>query len=173
MSTGLVTIVHGRHGHLLRQWEGLASSTTQPDVAVVVAMDDPGVAALCLSSGSLRPEIVEIPKARLGLPLAAARNAGARRAISSGADTVIFLDVDCIPSAAMIAAYRATANEERWSDSVLCGPVSYLPPATEAGYELQSLNLMAKPHAARPAPDEGEVTPGGAVTAGHFEKKPQ
>ncbi len=42
-------------------------------------------------------EVVAVPAAPDGLPLAAARNAGAEAALAAGADLLVFLDVDCLP----------------------------------------------------------------------------
>ena len=41
-----------------------------------------------------RPEILDVPCRTGRLPLAKARNLGARRALAAGADLLIFLDVD-------------------------------------------------------------------------------
>ena len=98
MRTALITIAHGRHEHLRRQrgrWPGCDRPRPSP---IVVAMDDPEIPAL------VGPE-VDCRRGRrgpTGLPLAAARNAGAEAALAAGAELMIFLDVDCLPSAAMI-----------------------------------------------------------------------
>lgn len=42
-SVAVVTIVHRRHDHLVEQLRGLASGTRQPDLQVVVAMDDDAI----------------------------------------------------------------------------------------------------------------------------------
>jgi len=158
MRTALVTIAHGRHDHLLRQYEALALSTRQPDEVILVAMDDPQLADLPFDR--IRPTVVDVPAGRRGLPLAAARNAGAEAALSAGADVLVFLDVDCLPSPDVIEAYSAAAAEPGWSDRLLCGPVAYLPPPPPTGYDLGIVDRLAEPHAARPAPEPGEILAG-------------
>jgi N-acetylglucosaminyl-diphospho-decaprenol L-rhamnosyltransferase len=154
-STAVVTIVHGRHDHLAVQYRGLAASTVRPDIVILVDMDDPGLSPA--DFGDIRPTIVHLPSGANGLPLAAARNAGARAALDAGAGTIIFLDVDCIPAPALVETYAAAAHDERWSGSLLCGPVAYLPPAPPSGYVLAQLDRLAEPHPARPAPAPGDI----------------
>ena len=55
------------------------------------------------------------------LPLAAARNRGAREATF---DNLVFLDVDCIPAADQISSYRRMLNE---FGGIVNGSVAYLP----------------------------------------------
>src|SRR5512143_3323755 len=102
--TAVVTIAHGRHEHLAGQLWGLAQQSLQPDVFVAVAMHDPAVRDVverhALPAWSVHvPDVAATPS---GLPLAAARNAGARAATEAGADRLVFLDVDCIPSAGLV-----------------------------------------------------------------------
>ena len=53
----------------------------------------------------------------------------AAQAIASGADLLVFLDVDCIPSHRLTAAYHRAARAAKASaPRVFCGPVGYLPP---------------------------------------------
>jgi len=151
MRVAVITIVHGRHGHLALQQEGLAASTRAPDVRVVVAMDDPTL------DGA---GVVHVPTDDLGLPLARARNIGARRALDAGAQALVFLDVDCIPSPGLVAAYERVLADRATSGDLLCGPVTYLPPPPEGGYDLATVGALGVPHAARPCPPAGEVDRG-------------
>lgn len=151
--TALVTIAHGRRPHLERQQAALALCSDQPELCVLVAMDDPGLAA---SPPDQVPDtfVVEVPRPPLGLPLAAARNAGARAALEAGAEVLIFLDVDCMPGVELVRAYRQAALAE--PDCVWSGPVTYLPPAPAGGYPITELAAWDDPHPARPAPAPGE-----------------
>ncbi|MFC5677437.1 glycosyltransferase family 2 protein [Aeromicrobium endophyticum] len=155
MSVVVVTIVHGRDEHLARQREGLRRSTRVPDRHVVVAMDDPSVEA----PGDLPfgTTVVDVPRTDGLLPLARARNLGARTAVEAGATLLVFLDVDCIPAPGLVAAYAEAAAGPVTRDDLLCGPVAYLPPATAGGYDLDALDGLADPHPARPAPAVGRV----------------
>jgi GT2 family glycosyltransferase len=97
---------------------------------------------------------VEVPGSRL--PLARARNAGAEQAIESGADLLVFLDVDCIPAPGMLQRYVECAREDG-DPRLLCGPVAYLPPPPPDGYDLDRLGELADPHPARPRPAGNQV----------------
>lgn len=159
----VVTIAHGRHEHLRNQVRGLC---TQPGLGiyVVVAMDDPAVAALI--SREVPPATTVLVRELAStqgqgeLPLAAARNLGVRTAIDAGADVVVLLDVDCIPAPGLVSRYAAAARVagDRPTPVVLCGEVSYLPPgidpATLSGDEL---GAVAEPHPARPRLDPGVI----------------
>ena len=90
MSTAVITVAHGRHEHLRRQQESLARAVPAAEHRVVVAMDDDEIAALVGPDAVVTP----IDAAPPDLPLAAARNLGARTALDLGADVLVFLDVD-------------------------------------------------------------------------------
>jgi GT2 family glycosyltransferase len=156
MSTAVVTLVSGRRAHLANQHRALLRSARAPDHYVVVAIDDPEVEEW-LPDGPLRPLVLSVSGDADGLPLASARNLGARSAIDLGADVLVFLDVDCLPSIALVAAYTAAARRQQTRSHVLCGPVAYLPPPPQGGYDLAALDDLADPHPARPAPAPGEV----------------
>jgi N-acetylglucosaminyl-diphospho-decaprenol L-rhamnosyltransferase len=142
----VVTVAHGRHDHLDRQRSSLERSIRPPDEHVVVAMGDPELE----QSGVAR---ASIGSTALGLPLAAARNLGARAALGLGADVLVFLDVDCLAGSSLVDAY-ARAVECR-PETVWSGPVTYLDPAPEQGYDLARLEELDSPHPARPAPAVG------------------
>ena len=65
------------------------------------------------------------------LPLARARNAAAAAALERGADLLVFLDVDCVPSPGLVAGYARAAVDPAVRAApgpvLLCGPVAYLP----------------------------------------------
>ena len=153
MRTVVITIAHGRHDHLERQREALARSSAAVHHPVVVAMDDPTLVARLQRTP--RTRVVALPAERAGLPLAAARNAGAEAALELGAELLIFLDVDCLPGEGLVAAYRDAARDPATAGSLLCGPVAYLPPPDAGGYDLGRLNEVV-PHDGRPAPGPGE-----------------
>jgi GT2 family glycosyltransferase len=116
-------------------------------------MDDPVLEEW--SPGSAPPPTtVAVPTTPLGLPLAAARNAGVERALAAGAETIVCLDVDCIAGPALVAAY-AEAVAAR-PDVVWAGPVTYLSPAPSGGYDLDGLDALDDPHPGRPAPAPGQ-----------------
>lgn len=150
MRSALVTVAHGRHDHLERQHAMLVRSSLAVSDYVVVALDDPVLAA----TWSARPDVhmVTHRAGRHGLPIAAARNHGAAEAVRRGAELIVFLDVDCLPGAELVERYRQAAR--RCPSSLLCGPVAYLPQPGATGYDLDGLDRYAF-HPARPAPLPG------------------
>lgn len=150
--TAVVTIAHGRHEHLARQRASLALGDRLPDLTVVVAMDDdPPVGDL----PGARTRALHLPPDPRGLPLARARNAGVAEAVRLGADALVLLDVDLLAGPGLLAAYADVVGRE--PDGLWSGPVTYLPPAPPAGYDLEALERLDDPHPARPAPAPGEI----------------
>lgn len=88
------------------------------------------------------------------VPLAAARNAAARRGIDLGADLLVFLDADCVPTPGLVPRYAAAAALR--PDALLAGPVTYLSPE-ETARGLPGMLENLHPHAARPDPQPGEL----------------
>lgn len=146
-ATAVVTVVHHRHDHLARQRASLAVSIAAGVHHVVVAIDDPEVAAADWCGAS-------IPSTPLGLPLAAARNKGADVALAQGADVLVFLDVDCLAGESLVEAYADVVRDA--PDTVWSGPVTYLDPPPAGGYDLSSLADLDSPHPARPQLAVGE-----------------
>jgi hypothetical protein len=163
--TAVVTVVSGRHGHLRAQQAALARCRPAADLVVVVAMGDPSVEEL-VACGPTRDVavVVPMPTGTGGLPLARARNLGVRTAMAAGADLLVLLDVDCLPVRGLLGRYAAAATGPARGD-LLCGPVAYLPPlpAGRTAYDPATL-AAARPHAARPAPADGDVVRGGDPT---------
>lgn len=152
MRIGIVTTAHGRHHHLRLQEVSLRGSDVAPDVRVVVAMDDPDLGAVVDAGTS----VVTCPPGTTGLPLARARNLGARTALDAGAGLLVFLDVDCLVAPDALGRYRWAAAEPATADDLLTGPTGYLPEPGPTGYDLAALP-PARFHAARPAPPAGTV----------------
>lgn len=158
MRTSVITIAAGRNEHLRWQRRGLSRSAVAPHHHVVVAMGsgdglDPVLAESLLPTVTTRVEVTAE-----GLPLAAARNAGAEVAMAEGAELLVFLDVDCIPSPLLVGRYARAAAVQ--PTALLAGPVAYLPAPPPGGYDLDTpdtLDLLAVPHPARPVPADGTV----------------
>ncbi|MCH8611937.1 glycosyltransferase family 2 protein [Arsenicicoccus dermatophilus] len=157
----LVTVAAGRHDHLLAQRRHVAA-LPEPPRHVVVSMGDPAIGGLLADAPPEAPvEVLDIPLAGSGrLPLAEARNAGTDRALALGADLVVLLDVDCLPGPQLVRRYAAAARELGADPALLCGQVTYLP-AQAGAPEPEDLARWRSPHAARPAPADGELVRGG------------
>ena len=158
MKTVVITAVHGRATHLRRQLEGLANSDVHAAEHVVVAINDAGVGT-SVARSIYRSRVVELTASSDRLPVAAARNIGAQNAIDSGAELLVFLDVDCIPAPSMIRWYQKAAEDPRSADALLCGPVTYLAPPGPSGYDVDDIEANLDPHPARPAPPAECVIP--------------
>jgi GT2 family glycosyltransferase len=140
----VLVIAHGRAGHLRRLLAGVDSSLDRPAEVVVVYMDEPTPE---LVSCGVPLRIVHISSSGddTGLPLARARNAAAAAAKTAN---LVFLDVDCIPSAEL---FRALVG------SLLPGPVlamaepRYLRRPLEHDAEVNDVQLreLSVPHRAR------------------------
>ena len=156
MRVVVVTVVHGRHGHLRRQLEGLDRSEVLPDGHVVVVVDDAGVVEL-IRETEVPTWVCPLETGGSALPIAAARNIGARQAISDGAEVIVFLDVDCIPGRRLIQRYVHAAHV--LPDALLSGPVAYLDEPPAGGYDLNALE-GAPGHPDRPVPPAEAIEPG-------------
>lgn len=146
MSTAVVTVVHGRHRHLENQLAGLRNSAVAPDRHIVVSMGDPDIRGLVGDAAT----VVEMKRSGGALPLAAARNLGARTAFENGCDNLIFLDVDCIPGDMLVGRYRRALTDRQ--RTIACGPVTYLPAMTTI--PVDDLGRLTRPHPARPDPPD-------------------
>lgn len=148
----VVTIVAGRRAHLARQLEGLRRQRRTADQLVIVRMDGLAVDLGPDAAGTVT--VVDVPVDPLHpqrLPLAAARNRGVW---ATDAETVVLLDVDCIPGAGLVAAYAQAETV----DGLLCGSVRYLEPDRPGPNWTESdLQAASAPHPARPAPGPGRL----------------
>ncbi|MGU3663523.1 glycosyltransferase family 2 protein [Methylobacterium sp. A49B] len=146
----VLTLVRGRTDRLRNLMQGLARQTLAPRELVIAWMQpDP------------EPELPDLgcPVRHLHvpgepMPLAAARN---RAAEAATADLLLFLDVDCIPSPGLVAAYAGAARTTR---GLFLGEVLYLPPgALEHDPDPAVLDRLGRPHPARPALPETGLRP--------------
>ena len=132
-----------RAPHLLNQLAALAGHADVERIVVWIDDDDP--------PSMDADRILRVDRGPAGLRLATARNTGATAAIASGAALIVFLDADCVPGADLLDRYRAAALAH--PDAVLAGPVTYLPPGSDAS-DRSALQRATAPHAARPNPPD-------------------
>ena len=156
VSLSVITLVADRADHLGHLAHGLARSTERVDELVVVDMgsrDDPRSAVAVVAPGVPIRWVELAPVVPGGLPLARARNAGAAAAAS---ERLLFLDVDCIPSASTVASYADAIDR----GGLVCGPVRWLERSWDHGLDLTAtglddvLDARSMPHPVRPAPTE-------------------
>lgn len=165
----VLTLAAGRHAHLIGQVEGLTRQSLVPDLHVVVSMGDEALRQgdVPIRSGSWSTSTAYLPVSEQGLPLAQARNLAARSATAAGADLLIFLDVDCIPSPTLVQEYGEAVRDDRSSwrgqdepagsaPALFSGDIAYLPPEPESGYPVDDLAALATPSPLRPVLAAGQ-----------------
>lgn len=147
MTVSVCTLAHGRAAHLVNLVRGLDRSSVRPlELVIAVLQEDDYV--LPETSFPVR----QIRPGAAGLSLARARNAAAHAARG---DLLVFLDVDCIPHASLIADYERVA---RSADGLFMGEVGYLPkgapadPADDAVFD-----ALAVRHSERAGPPQGPL----------------
>ncbi|WP_423823054.1 galactosyltransferase-related protein [Salinisphaera sp. SPP-AMP-43] len=150
MKISVITLVRGRHRHLVNLVQGLNAQQYRPDELVIAWMQTPSSAPLPETNFPVRHIQVDGE----ALPLARARNQGAAAAQYPG---LVFLDVDCIPSPPFLHRYR---HALRTGSGLYMGDVVYLPAgAVEAdaqgAIDYKALDARAVRHPARPYPPRG------------------
>ena len=147
-SASVLTLVRGRADRLRNLMAGLARQSVPPRELVVAWMQPERAADLPDPGCPVRHRhVVGEP-----MPLAAARN---RAAEAASGDLLVFLDVDCIPSPTLVAAYRRAAAQV---EGLFLGEVLYLPPGLDADVAADDAALarLGRAHPARPTvPTEG------------------
>lgn len=135
----VLTLVRGRDEHLRNLMRGLARQTLPPAELVIAWMQPDATPDLPDPGCPVR----HLHVAGKPMPLAAARN---RAAEAASGETLIFLDVDCIPNAGLVAAYAGAGSE-----SLLLGEVLYLPDgAVGSDLDFARLDRLGRVHPAKP-----------------------
>ena len=150
----VVTIAHGRHGHLAAQHRSLARGTAARPLPR--RRDGrPGRCSRGRTAEGLTREVVAVGRG----PAAACRwpqpatSASAPR--STPAPTLVGLDVDCLAGSASWCRTPAWSRRDPTSG----GPVTYRLPAGQAATPSDPADLADwdDPHPARPSPAPGEL----------------
>jgi GT2 family glycosyltransferase len=150
--------VRDRVGHLANLVAGLGRADGAPSFELLVGWmggEDPR--PTLERSRGFEARAIEIEGDEL--PLARARNELGDAASGS---LLVFLDVDCVPSAGLFASYAKALRE---NDALAIGETRYLPRGFRAdGADERSLRRAARPHTERVGlfPEPGEVRIGGA-----------
>ena len=143
------TIVRGRAAHLANLIDGLRGQLVPPDELVIAYMQ-PDAHPL---PDDLPFEVRVVFCDDDPMPLAAARNAAAGAATG---DVLIFLDVDCVPSPALVMAYALALQD---TDGCLMGEVFYLPEGATSGASAAALDRAGTRHPSKPVPPETGLMP--------------
>ena len=139
----VLTLVHQRPLHLTNLILGLNQSTRLPDELVIVYMNEPEEYTLPATSYPIRS--VHLSSSSTKIPLAQARNAAVQQAIH---DTLVFLDVDCIPENNLLEQYSEASTQ---FSGLMMGDIYYLPPqVTYDTWTYALLRERAIPHPTRP-----------------------
>lgn len=147
MTISICTLAFGRETHLINLVKGLSDSEVEPDELVIAVMQDERY-ALPAAPFPVRQIILGTQ----GIPLAQARNRAARHAAG---DTLLFLDVDCIPHPALVGDYLAAMQGRA---GVFMGEVAYLPKgATDRGLNFALFDRVGVKHSERAGPPSGAV----------------
>ncbi len=145
MGLSVLTLARGRRQHLQRLIEGLCRSETAPDELIIVDMGGPAIECPAAS--------FPIKVLALGdnhLPLAQARN---RAASEARHELLIFLDVDCIPMAALLGSMHSALEKH---NVLLCAEIHYMNEAAICDeWKEDSLLRDSKTHPVRDFPATG------------------
>lgn len=159
MRTAVITVASAaRHEHLERQRRVLAE--VADDIVRVEAWLDETPPDGIRDAGT---HTLHVPPGPRGFRVGEGRNRAAEAALAAGADLLVFLDVDCLPGAELLPAYRAAARA--YPDAVLSGPVTYLA-SVQRPESVADLPFLTRPHRARPALPRGGTR---AATAAEYD----
>lgn len=151
MSISVLTLVKGRQQQLENLISFVNESSLKPYELVVSVMDKIGRPEM-VADFPIRP--ISVPDG--GLPLAKARNVAA--SVAKG-DKLIFLDVDCVPSPAVVESYSDGLDE--YPEACLMGEVKYLPKLDQGVFEapnrLEQLEALGEIHPSKSAFADGFV----------------
>lgn len=147
----VLTLVHGRHCHLLNMIRGLEQSVMLPDSLVIVQMNE---RAERWESSKFPIIHCSITSDNNQLPLATARNVAADHAQG---DNLVFLDVDCVPAFDLLLQYHKQLAQQK--NVLYQGEVFYLPAPVDNKDERTDLELIGAPHALHAGRQHGDVIP--------------
>ncbi|HEY0279162.1 MAG TPA: glycosyltransferase family 2 protein [Solirubrobacterales bacterium] len=148
MSVSVLVPVRGRIAHLANLVDGLDRAADAPRFELLVGWmggEDPRPTL----ERARRFAAAAVPITGEKLPLAAARN---RLAEAAGGEILVFLDVDCIPSWALIPRFAAALCDH---DALAVGEARYLP----RGFVAQGADERLLRRAARRRPERAALFP--------------
>ncbi|WP_248124929.1 galactosyltransferase-related protein [Micrococcus lacusdianchii] len=160
-TVSVLVITGNRDAHLARVLQGLERSFRRPDQVVVVFM---GQSDGAVPATDLPVTVGHVPAGH-GLPLAAARNTASRLATG---DVLVFLDVDCIPSADAVGILAAETAAH--PGALVMGTPRYLAPDWRA--TLAAAGVAADPCLPGRGPTDGDLRTRSVPHAGRAHLRP-
>lgn len=163
-AVAVITAGHKQHDQHLDQIGGLARAVVAPDLHVVISMGDRDLTRgrVPLSHDRWHTIVRATPPGPLHARRVLARDAGARAAIEAGAELLIFLDADALPSLHLVERYAEALARPSDAPRVLCGALVDPGPRPAAGYVWSHLDQLV-------AADPGTV----ALAAGEEAAEPR
>lgn len=159
----VITAGHRQHDDHLDQIGGLARAVVPPDLHVVISMGDRDLTRgrVPLRHDRWETVVQAVQPGPLRARRVLARDTGARAAVAAGAELLIFLDADALPSLHLVERY-AEALAQGSADGgpqILCGGLVDPGPRPDAGYEWSRLDQLVAQDLAATGLGAGEVAP--------------
>lgn len=147
----VLTLVHGRHGHLRNMIRGLEQSIMLPNSLVIVQMNE---RAERWESSKFPIIHCSITSDDNQLPLATARNVAADHAQG---DNLVFLDVDCVPESDLLLQYHKKLIQQQ--NALYQGEVFYLPAPIDVARRRADSKPSSAPHELHAGRQHGDTIP--------------
>ncbi|WP_131104731.1 hypothetical protein [Ornithinimicrobium sufpigmenti] len=158
----VITAGYRQHDAHLDQIGGLARSAVPPDLHVIISMGDRDLTRgrVPLHHDRWKTVVRAMPPGPQRARRVMARDTGARMAIEAGAELLIFLDADALPSLHLVERY-ADALARPYGDGprVLCGSLIDPGPRPAAGFQWSRLDQLVAEELATVGLPAGEVIP--------------
>lgn len=161
-AVAVITAGYRQHDAHLDQIGGLARAPVTPDLHVIISMGDRDLTRGRVPVHHDRWETLvrAMPPGPQRARRVLARDAGARAAVEAGAELLVFLDADALPSLHLVEQYaEALAQPSVGGPRVLCGSLVDPGPRPEAGYQWSRLDRLVAEDLAAVGLAAGEVIP--------------
>ena len=159
----VITAGHRQHDDHLDQIGGLARAVVTPDLHVVISMGDRDLTRGRVPLRHDRWETVvrAMPPGPQRARRVMARDTGARAAVMAGAELLIFLDADALPSLHLVERYAEALarGPVEGGPRILCGGLVDPGPRPAAGYEWSRLDHLVADDLAAAGLGAGEEAP--------------
>lgn len=159
----VITAGHRQHDDHLDQIGGLARAVVTPDLHVVISMGDRDLTRgrVPLRHDRWETIVQAMPPGPQRARRVLARASGARAAVEAGAELLIFLDADALPSLHLVERYAEALGSGSADDGprMLCGGLVDPGPRPVAGYEWTRLDHLVAEDLAAAGLGAGQVVP--------------